>query len=115
MWIWDPCCSTMVLWIVLFDFHLDLWEEVVEDNLDLLQYLTPASLWGNGLMGFGRRPPFSLHSLQLSTKLTSLKMKPVLLSSYGRVCETGNLTESQCSELDPTTPSLLTPTPQIPA
>lgn len=33
MWIWDPCYGTIVLWIVWFDFHLDLWEEVVEDRI----------------------------------------------------------------------------------
>lgn len=50
---------------------------------------------GRGLKGFSRRPLFSLHPLQRSTKSTCLKMKPVLLSSHGRVCGTGNLTESQ--------------------
>lgn len=32
-------------------------------NLNLLQYVTPARLCGNGLMGFSKRPPFSLHPL----------------------------------------------------
>lgn len=84
-------------------------------NPNLLQYLAPASLWGNGFMGFSRRPPFSLCPLhQLSTKSTSLKMKPVLLSSHGRVCGTGNFTESRdILDLDPATPSLLLPKHQL--
>lgn len=54
-------------------------------NLNLLQYLTPASLWENGLTGFTRRSLFSLRPLhQLFTKPASLKMKPVLLSSHDR-------------------------------
>lgn len=80
-------------------------------NLNLIQYLTPASLWGNGLMGFSR-PPFSLHLLhQFSTKSASLKVRPVLLFSHGRVYGTGNLTES--SELDPAIPFLLLPKHQL--
>lgn len=39
MWIWDPCYGTIVLWIVWFDFHLGLWEEVVEDRI-LIFYST---------------------------------------------------------------------------
>lgn len=80
----------MVLWIVRFDFHLDLWEEVVEDRT-LIFYSTLHQQGFAGMVLWGSVKDH-LSPYILSTTPTSLKMKPVLVSSRGRVCGTRDLT-----------------------